>query len=771
MTQKLKPELTKEIIDLLTPYLTAEERRAYIEPWCLSYPHLHKQIDWTGADFAFTNRTVRLFLRYGLVEPNKSALEYLFESVREIAGLGDRAKIDEILNTLQGANPYNQDVEIDSTPMSGPPDIEDKYSHRETKTLWLRFIGISIPIILIGAALLYWGIWDNPPQPIASSTEIVTNTPTPTPQPTPSPTATTSSIAAESSGDPTFSCTAVSEIPQPECEALVDIYSNTNGPNWIEKSGWLTTFKPCSWYGITCSNGSITALDLDNDDNGNRLSGVLPDTIRNLSNVTLLDLSHNQLNRIPAEIRYLSNLRILSFTSNQLSRVPAEIWTLSSLTDLYLAYNKLKNVPAEIDNLSNLKVLHLYSNQLSSLPAEIGNLNNLKILHISSNQLSSLPAEIGNLNNLIELYLYSNRLNRLPSEIGKLNNLTELWLYSNQLSSLPAKIGNLTNLETLDISENLLSELPAELINLAWLTELDVSQNHLVNVHPTLEAFLNKKDPDWADDQIVDISSTVTSISTITELGIGSTYVNPVDGATYVYVPAGDFIMGSENGSRDESPQHTVYLDAYWIMETEVTNAQYRKFIEAKGYVTKAYWSDEGWEWRGETTQPRYWDDNLFNIDQQPVVGISWYEAQAYANWLSAEADIDIGLPTEAEWEKAARGTDRRIYPWGNERDESSRIAPVGSYPAGKSPYGALDMAGNVWEWTADWYDSEYYGDSHRRNPVGPDSGDDRVMRSGAWDHDPYYGRVASRFSRPPNYEVSFNVGFRLMLRERIKEN
>jgi formylglycine-generating enzyme required for sulfatase activity len=136
-----------------------------------------------------------------------------------------------------------------------------------------------------------------------------------------------------------------------------------------------------------------------------------------------------------------------------------------------------------------------------------------------------------------------------------------------------------------------------------------------------------------------------------------------------VYVPAGEFLMGSADAdpeaASNEKPQHTVYLDAYWIGQTEVTNAQFAKFIDAGGYSTREYWTDEGWAWK-ETqgiTQPWLWTDQQWNKPDYPVVGVSWYEATAYVQWAGAR------LPTEAEWEKAARGTDGRIYPWGNDWD------------------------------------------------------------------------------------------------------
>jgi len=154
-----------------------------------------------------------------------------------------------------------------------------------------------------------------------------------------------------------------------------------------------------------------------------------------------------------------------------------------------------------------------------------------------------------------------------------------------------------------------------------------------------------------------------------------------------VLVPAGEFVMGSEAGP-SERPVRRVFLDAYYIDTYEVTNGLYGKFLQA----TRRH-------------EPRYWKDARVNDPNQPVVGVTWYDAEAYCHWSGKR------LPTEAEWEKAARGTDGRISPWGNQWDSarastsdggSGKLSPVGSYEAGKSPYGAYDMAGNVWEWVAD---------------------------------------------------------------------
>ena len=173
-----------------------------------------------------------------------------------------------------------------------------------------------------------------------------------------------------------------------------------------------------------------------------------------------------------------------------------------------------------------------------------------------------------------------------------------------------------------------------------------------------------------------------------------------------ILIPAGDFIMG-------EAPeQRTVYVDDFFIAKYPVTNARYGAFIEAHGYSAREYWSPEGWKWRQETgsSQPRWWDDEDFNRPDQPVVGVTYYEAEAYCQWAG------LRLPAEQEWEKAARGTDGRVYPWGNKWQEGrcnsdeagiGHTTPVNRYRSGASPYGVMDMSGNVHEWTSGWWGSE----------------------------------------------------------------
>jgi len=211
-----------------------------------------------------------------------------------------------------------------------------------------------------------------------------------------------------------------------------------------------------------------------------------------------------------------------------------------------------------------------------------------------------------------------------------------------------------------------------------------------------------------------------------------------------VIIPAGEFTMGSDNGYGDEQPEHTVYLDAYAIDKYEVTNAQYKNCVKAG---------------KCQTPETRTMYDDGDYADH-PVVYVDWHQSTAYCVWLGKR------LPTEAEWEKAARGTDRRTYPWGNDwgtkkaNVDSGGTASVGSFNAGKSPYGVYDMAGNVYEWVTDWYAEDYYQSSPKRNPKGP-SGDDYVIRrGGSWSNDSDDVRTTFRDFISPRLK-NINTGFR----------
>jgi formylglycine-generating enzyme required for sulfatase activity len=220
-----------------------------------------------------------------------------------------------------------------------------------------------------------------------------------------------------------------------------------------------------------------------------------------------------------------------------------------------------------------------------------------------------------------------------------------------------------------------------------------------------------------------------------------------------VYVPAGDFLMGSIQDSQSDSnefPQHTVNLDAYWIDRTEVTNAQYAH-CTADGVCIPPHKTSSN-------TRSSYYGNSQYG--NYPVIYVDWNQAQAYCAWAGRR------LPSEAEWEKAARGVDGRIYPWGSAAPDRSRLnyntiagdtSAVGSYPSGASPYGVLDMAGNVWEWINDWFSDTYYQQSPVLNPPGPASGTSRAVRGGSWSATDSYTRSAFRGK---GFSVGWNNSF-----------
>ncbi|WP_372369913.1 formylglycine-generating enzyme family protein [Candidatus Uabimicrobium sp. HlEnr_7] len=222
-----------------------------------------------------------------------------------------------------------------------------------------------------------------------------------------------------------------------------------------------------------------------------------------------------------------------------------------------------------------------------------------------------------------------------------------------------------------------------------------------------------------------------------------------IDNSEMVHVPTAEFKMGFE----DEEPEHQVVLSEYLIDKYPVTNKQFAKFIDSGGYQFQGFWSDLGWQWRvnNSISLPAFWDNPKFNDALLPVVGVSWYEAMAYAAWVGKH------LPTEAQWELAAKGTDGRQFPWGNEapcsqranfRGQSNHLTSVNNFDDIASAYGCIDMAGNAWEWCYDWYDDDYYEKSCRENPVGPPQSEDeeKVCRGGAFSYDIDTLKVYHRF-------------------------
>ncbi len=240
-----------------------------------------------------------------------------------------------------------------------------------------------------------------------------------------------------------------------------------------------------------------------------------------------------------------------------------------------------------------------------------------------------------------------------------------------------------------------------------------------------------------------------------------NTAVNEADGSELVWIPAGAFRRGSPEGvgGGDERPQREIKLDGYWIYKHPVTLAQYEAFVAAMAREFKPMWAQQG-RWAPTDEQAR----------QAMPAFCNWYEAEAYARWSGGT------LPTEAQWEKAARGTDTREYPWGDAWEPKkcasmeetlyafTGFQPVGSYPEGASPYGVLDMAGGGWEWTADWYDYAYYATAPDKDPTGPEAGTHKALRGGCLLYDERFSRTAARMLMPPQTSNWTPVGFRVVI-------
>ncbi|MEM7017431.1 MAG: hypothetical protein AAF512_08860 [Pseudomonadota bacterium] len=284
-------------------------------------------------------------------------------------------------------------------------------------------------------------------------------------------------------------CSAVTDIPQAECSALLDLFNATNGANWAGNNGWNADNAPCNWFGVFCENGSVSQLNLP----ANQLAGELPNSLGNLTNLTVLSLFENSLTgAIPPEIGNLSNLTLLYLTTNSLAgSIPNTFGNLTNVTDLRLDRNMLSGpIPPELGNLANVTILYFSTNSLTgSIPSELGNMSNLTDLRMEQNMLSGpIPPELGNLANLTVLYLFGNPLTgTIPSTLSNLTNLTDLRIFENMLTgSIPSELGNLTQLTVLSLRSNQLSgPIPDTLCSLTELTILSLRDNQLSGEVPT----------------------------------------------------------------------------------------------------------------------------------------------------------------------------------------------------------------------------------------------------------------------------------------------
>jgi len=228
--------------------------------------------------------------------------------------------------------------------------------------------------------------------------------------------------------------------------------------------------------------------------------------------------------------------------------------------------------------------------------------------------------------------------------------------------------------------------------------------------------------------------------------------ITEVDGAEMVLVPEGIFLQGEDYAFSDEVPMREVFISAFYIDLTEVTYERYKKYIDSRGVEPPPDCGFSGPRWNGKEFYPEW--------ANHPVTCITWLEARDFCDWAGKR------LPTEAEWEKAARGTKGRIWPWGDKWDKeklnsgSKQTLPVGNFPKGKSPFGALDMAGNAFEWVNDYYNEAYYPTAPDRNPQGPSTGEDRVLKGGSFASEQILTRCSYRSHLKPDVRKIYN-GFR----------
>ncbi len=262
------------------------------------------------------------------------------------------------------------------------------------------------------------------------------------------------------------------------------------------------------------------------------------------------------------------------------------------------------------------------------------------------------------------------------------------------------------------------------------------------------------------------ISSALLSVTLLSSSMAAGSMPNEIvgkDTAPLVLIPAGSFPMGvpkgDRDGGRDEYPRHDVWVDAFYIDKFEVTNGRYLEFVKATGHrIPENPSKPERTLWKGTQISEA--------VAERPVINVDWHDAAAYCSWAEKR------LPTEAEWEKAAKGTEDRRFPWGNVEPTNKHLnfnqrwrgektlMPVGSYEAGKSPYGVHDTAGNVYEWVADWYDPAYYEKSPAKNPKGPDTGTYRVLRGSGWAVETPLVRIFTRIKSDP-MNRNDSTGFR----------
>lgn len=307
---------------------------------------------------------------------------------------------------------------------------------------------------------------------------------------------------------PEFNCADVTQIPLVECQALQTFYTSTNGAQWDDKAGWVTTNTPCTWFGVTCQAGHVSEVNLPN----NNLAGSLPAQLSELTHLQVLNLMHAEatigrlVGSVPASLGSLTQLQTLNLSGHQLTgTIPAQLGNLDSLRILNLSNNNLTGaIPTVLGGLSNLEILALNDNQFSGvIPVELAGLSNLQRLVLANNNLSgTIPVSLSGLSNLTQLVLTRNQLSGpIPPQLGNLSRLSALMLNNNRLTgSIPTSLGNLSNAFEIWLNSNALSgAVPDNLCNLSGLFFLDAGYNSLVSA-PSCMTFL---DAEWYMTQTV----------------------------------------------------------------------------------------------------------------------------------------------------------------------------------------------------------------------------------------------------------------------------
>ena len=450
------------------------------------------------------------------------------------------------------------------------------------------------------------------------------------------------------------------------------------------------------------------------------------------------------------------------------AETPAAILVKRATEPLVRPRTFISNLPEEVEKVIFKAMAYKSENRYSQMQDFGSALNQL-----SSNKFSEFAPLLNN--GRSSLY----QTDDYPTESTTVDQIEPNALVPDQ-SSLPTKrkrpywiMASLAIIAVLCLIGSMLviSKLPGLLGDLFSSNESKVSEENspapLVQINTTEVKFTLSPTPTGI------LTPTATEKTAAEVLTVGSSFIRKNDEMLVMYIPEGSFLMGSansdSNASADEKPQHEVYLDAFWMDAYEISNEMFVKFVQETGYQTAAeeqgysymYSSSGAWAEYSGVNWRHPMGENTTADSSLPVVHVNYYDATAYCAWAGGR------LPTEAEWEKAARGEDGRLYPWGNtfasanlRYNASGGPISIYSFPESQSPYGVFNMAGNVFEWTNDWYNANYYSNSPTNNPTGPSNGDLIALRSGGWNSSQSNVRIANRDVSGPDY-MNYLLGFR----------